>query len=66
MSFQQLPLRLLNPKVVEVEGRMSKGAHLLGQAVQQFDGSYRSLAEVNGCLCTVELTITFPREQETR
>jgi hypothetical protein len=59
MSEEQLPLRLTDPKEVDVDGMISKGVVFIGKALQQFDGTYRSLADVDGCLAIVELRIRF-------
>jgi len=55
----QLELRLSNPREVDVDGMMdSKGVVFLGKATQQFDGTWRCLANVAGALCLVEVRIT--------
>jgi hypothetical protein len=56
----QLELRLINPKEVNVDGVMdSKGIVFLGKATQQFDGTWRCLANVAGALCLVEVRISL-------
>lgn len=55
----QLELRPSNPKEVDVDGMMDrKGVIFLGKATQQFDGTWRCLANVGGALCLVEVKIT--------
>ena len=56
---KQISLQPRDPRTLDVNGRMdSKGVIFLGDAVQQFDGTWRCLANVCGCLCLVEVTIT--------
>ena len=63
MSFvagTQLELRLRNPPSLDIDGYVdSRGIRYIGVATQQIDGTWRSLAEVGGALCLVEVTITM-------
>lgn len=48
------------PEEVAVDGIVdAKGVRFLGKAKRQEDGTYRALADVQGCLCVVEARISF-------
>lgn len=62
----QLELILRNPKRISVEGMVDEKTKTrdggyrivyMGEAVQQFDGTFRCLANVYGALCVVEVSI---------
>lgn len=43
---------------IDIDGYIDrKGIRYLGKAVQVFDGTWRCLADVNGCLCRVEVSL---------
>lgn len=65
--MEQLPLKLSNPRRLNVDrilGAQSRRykdeyyIQYIGEAVQQFDGTWRCLANVGGALCVVEVSIT--------
>lgn len=48
---------------IDVDGYVdSKGVRYLGRAVRMDDGTWRCLADVGGCLCRVECSITIGKE----
>jgi hypothetical protein len=54
----QLSLQLIAPRKLSVDRVVdTRGIMYLGDAVQQFDGTWRCLANVAGALCLVEVTI---------
>lgn len=64
--MKQLPLQLSNPRRVNVDGMIDERTknrygearvRYIGEAVQQFDGTYRCLADVCGSLCLVEVKV---------
>jgi hypothetical protein len=57
--MEQLELRLANPREVDVDNMVSKGVRFIGKAIEMWDGTWRALADVDGCLCRVELKVTF-------
>jgi hypothetical protein len=49
---------------IDVDGCVdAKGVKFIGKAKRWPDGTWRSLADVNGCLCIVECTVTFLEER---
>lgn len=59
---EQLDLVLSNPRRVSVDGiRDAKCDQIecIGEATQQFDGTWRCLANVAGVLAVVEVHISF-------
>ena len=59
----QLSFILPNPVTVDIDGRYDErsdgNVSYIGKATQQFDGTWRCLANVFGTLCLVEVNITF-------
>lgn len=64
--MEQLDLKLRNPDRVNVNDMIDErtknrygepSIRYIGEAVQQFDGTYRCLADVRGSLCVVEVKI---------
>lgn len=56
----QLELSLKDPPRINVSGMIdAKNDHIrfLSEAVQQFDGTWRCVADVDGLLCWVQVTI---------
>ena len=54
----QLHLKLINARKLSVDRIVdSRGIMYLGDAVQQFDGTWRCLANVAGALCVVVVRI---------
>lgn len=47
-------------RTICIEGRIDESRQIryLGEATQMFDGTWRCLAEVQGCLCLVQITLT--------
>lgn len=65
--MEQLELRLINPREVNVDGVMDdKGIVFLGKATQQFDGTWRCLANVYGTLCLVEVKVSITPDPFTK
>jgi hypothetical protein len=58
--MEQLSLKPVPPKEVDVDGLVdSKGVVFIGKATQQFDGTWRCLANVGGALCLVEVRLSY-------
>jgi hypothetical protein len=59
--MEQLDLEQRNPREVDIDGMVDEryGIRYIGKAVQMFDGTWRSLANVHGALCRVEVSLTF-------
>ena len=58
--MKQLDLTLPSPRILRVEGYTdANGIRFLGDAEQQFDGTWRCLANVGGALCLVEVRVSF-------
>ena len=55
--MKQLESQPRDPVEVHVDGMEPKGVVFIGKAMQMFDGTWRALADVAGCLCLVELKI---------
>ena len=57
--MEQLSLRLLNPPQMNIDRMMDHKNNIqyLGKATLQFDGTWRVLANVEGMLCLVEVSI---------
>jgi hypothetical protein len=53
-------LELTTTTRFSLEGHVdARGIRYLGEAALMGDGSWRCLADVGGCLCVVELRLTF-------
>ena len=64
MNDAQLELRPRDPRRVDVDGVVDgrhSGIRFIGEAVEQLDGTFRALADVEGSLCLVEVKIS-PKE----
>jgi hypothetical protein len=53
----------MEPAEILVDGLELNGAQLWGRATRQPDGTYQCYANVDGCLCVVELKVTPPPRQ---
>lgn len=54
----QLHLQLIDARKLSVDRIVdARGIMYLGDAIQQFDGTWRCLANVGGALCVVEVLI---------
>lgn len=63
----QLEFRLPNPPFISLEGLVdSHGFKYIGNAAQQFDGTWRCMADVCGALCLVEVVIKFDVSSVTK
>ena len=60
MSEAQLELQPKPKREVDLDGRVDekRNIHYLGSATQMFDGTWRCLANVDGYLCLVEVSLT--------
>ena len=63
--MEQLDLKLANPRRINVDGVFGTDGHILyiGEATQQFNGTWRALANVFGALCVVEVDIKFEEKR---
>jgi hypothetical protein len=57
----QLTLQPESPREIDVDGRVDAKHNVIfiGKACQMFDGTWRCLASVGGCLCLVEVSVTL-------
>ena len=52
---------------IDVDGCVDgKGVKFIGKAKRWADGTWRALADVAGCLCVVECTVTFSFFETTK
>lgn len=60
VTTMQQELRLKDPPTVDLDGVVDDktGVSFIGKASQQFDGSWRCLANVHGRLCLVQLNLS--------
>lgn len=58
--MHQLVEYMPTPLTVDVDGHIDRrGIRYIGTAHRQPDGKYIALADVEGCLCRVEVTLSF-------
>ena len=59
--MEQLSFHLPNPQRLNIDGiwDTKTGIMYIGKATQQYDGTWRCLANVYGSLCIVEANIRF-------
>lgn len=57
-----IQLHLFEPYEVNIDGQIDElhGIQYIGSATRQNNGKYKCLANVNCCLCIVEINLIWP------